>query len=47
MTVHVSVCDPPGDIKQWEANAVFDENGEVCHLQHRRAVDDVDRAGGE
>lgn len=32
-----SVCwwNPPGDVEEREADAVFDEDGEVVHIQHR------------
>lgn len=29
------LCDPPGDVEERKANAVFDEDGEVVHVQHR------------
>jgi len=38
------VCDPPGDIEEWEANTVFDEDGEVFYIQHWLAVDGVDNS---
>lgn len=28
-------CDPPGDVEERKADAVFDEDGEVVHVQHR------------
>lgn len=33
-------CDLPGDIEEWKANTVLDEDGEVVHIQHRCAVED-------
>lgn len=42
----VWVCDLPGDIEEWKTNTVFDEDGEVVHVQHRFPADDVDRGGG-
>lgn len=39
-------CDPPGDVEERKANAVFDEDGEVFHVQHWFAEEDVDREGG-
>lgn len=26
--------DPPGDVEEWEANAVFDEDGEAFKFHH-------------
>lgn len=38
LCMRVCVCvyerDLPGDIEEREANAVFDENGEVFHIKH-------------
>lgn len=31
------LVNPPGDVEEREANAVFDEDGEVIHIQHRTA----------
>lgn len=35
--VRLPVCDLPGDIEERETNTVFDEDGEVVHIQHRFA----------
>lgn len=42
-----SVCwwNPPGDVEEWEADAVFDEDGEVVHIQHRLTGKDNRRRG--
>lgn len=32
--------NPPGDVEERETNAVFDENGEVIHIQHGAAGKD-------
>lgn len=36
----VWLCDLPGDIEEWKTNTVFDEDGEVVHIQHRFAWKD-------
>ena len=33
-----SLPDPPGDVEERETNAVFDEDGEVFHIQHGVSV---------
>lgn len=43
MCVCTPVCDLPGDIEEWKTNTVFNEDGEVVHIQHRFAGEDVDR----
>lgn len=36
-------CDPPGDVEERKADAVFDEDGEVVHVQHRLSGKDNGR----
>lgn len=33
----VRLCGLPGDIEERKTNAVFDEDGEIVHVQHRLA----------
>lgn len=39
----VCMCDRPGNIEEWKANTVFNEDGKVFDIKHRFAEEDVDR----
>lgn len=44
-TICLYACGLPGDVEEWKANAVLDEDGKVFHIQHWFAEEDVDREG--
>lgn len=41
------LCGLPGDIEEWKTNAVFDEDGEIVHIQHRLAGKGNQEKGAE
>lgn len=41
------LCGLPGDIEEWKTNAVFDEDGEIVHVQHRLAGKGEQEKGAE